>query len=56
MQDKSDRQSQVVCYAKGCKGVMFDVSSRLSMAMGVKHVQCEKCKARYAVKIKASSD
>jgi predicted nucleic acid-binding Zn ribbon protein len=35
-----------------CKGVMFNVTPKMAIYMGVFHYQCEKCKNKIAVKIK----
>ncbi len=44
------KPADVRCPKRGCAGVLFDVSSRLATATGVKHVQCDACRSRWAIK------
>lgn len=51
---KTPKQDDVVCPQPKCGGLLFDVTPLLAAAIGVKHVQCDKCKQKWAIKIGAA--
>lgn len=42
------KPDQVLCPDKKCPGVLFDTTSKLGAALGVKSVKCDKCGSAFA--------
>jgi hypothetical protein len=43
--------TRVVCPAPGCKGVLFNISSKMAVALGVMTLQCDVCSRQWAHKV-----
>lgn len=47
---KNPKPDQVNCPRCKYAGLLFDVTPRLAQAVGVKHVQCDRCRSRWAIR------
>jgi hypothetical protein len=50
-EDRTTHKTRVKCVHKGCKGILFDVSSRLAHSLGVRTAQCDQCRKQFSIKI-----
>lgn len=46
-----DAASQTRCPRDGCKGTLYNVTSRLAQALKVVNLRCDECRGTLAVKI-----
>jgi len=42
--------TQINCGWPKCRGILWNISSRLAMALGITTLQCDECKRKWGVK------